>query len=109
MFDKGTFNTIKFKVRENEDEGKLKNKMIEITRDFEKQNYKVLINKQEKKDLKKRTKNFVSNPGQKLGIIKENIETENSAKLSKIPDKIKYKNSFSKQYGLINYKYKKGM
>jgi len=109
MFDKGTFNTIRFKVRENEDEGKLKNKMVEITRDFEKQNYKVLINKQEKKNLKKRTKNFISNPGQKLGIIKENIETENSAKLSKIPEKIKYKNSFSKQYGLINYKYKKGM
>jgi hypothetical protein len=87
----------------------LKNKMNEITWDFEKQNYKVLINKQEKKDFKKRTKKFVSNTGQKLGIIKENIETENIPKLSKIPEKIKYKNSFSKQYGLINYKYKKGI
>jgi hypothetical protein len=109
MFDKGTYNTIKFKVRDNEDEGKLNDKMNEISKDFEKQSYKVLINKQEKKDLKKRTKNFVSNPGQKLGIIKENIETEINPKLSKIPEKIKYKNSFSKQYGLINYKYKKGM
>jgi hypothetical protein len=31
MFDNGTYNTIKFKVRENEDDGKLKNKMNEIT------------------------------------------------------------------------------
>ena len=109
MFDKGTYNTIKFKVRENEDERKLKDKMNEISKDFEKQNYKVLINKQEEKNLKKKTKNIVHIPGQKLGIIKENIETENNAKLSKIPEKIKYKNSFSNQYGLINYKYKKGM
>jgi hypothetical protein len=79
----------------------LKNKVIKFLLRF--------FNKQEKKDLKKRTKNFVSNPGQKLGIIKENIETEINPKLSKIPEKIKYKNSFSKQYGLINYKYKKGM
>ena len=74
---------IKFKVRENEDEGKLKNKMVEITRHFEKQNYKVLINKQEKKNLKKRTKNFISNPGQKLGIIKE-IDHFKNFKFNKI-------------------------
>ncbi len=109
MFDKGTYNTIKFKVRENEDEVKLNDRMNEISKEFEKQNYKVLINKQDKKDFQKKNINFVSNPGQKLGIIKENIETKNKAKLSKIPEKIKYKNSFSKQYGLINFKYKKGM
>ena len=107
MFDKGTYNTIKFKVAENEDEKSLKKKMDEITKDFEKQNYKVLINKQEKKDLKKNFKNLVGKPGSKMLIINENIVDGKEVKLTKIPDKVKYKNSFSKQYGLINNQYKK--
>ena len=107
MFDKGTYNTIKFKVAENEDEKSLKKKMDEITKDFEKQNYKVLINKQEKKDLKKNFKNLVGKPGSKMLIVNENIVDGKEVKLTKIPDKVKYKNSFSKQYGLINNQYKK--
>jgi len=110
MFDKGTYNTIKFKVKENEDSGNIKDKINEITKDFEKKNYKVLINKEEKKDIKKTSKNMMlAKPGSKLGIINENANTEGNvvAKLTKIPDKIKYKNSFSKIYGQINYEYKK--
>ena len=110
MFDKGTYNTIKFKVKENEDSGKIKDKMNEITKDFEKQNYKVLINKEEKKDIKKTSKNMMpAKPGSKLGIINENVGTENNvtAKLIKMPEKLKYKNSFSKIYGLVDYEYKK--
>ena len=110
MFDKGTYNIIKFKVRENEDSENIKEKINEITKDFEKQNYKVLINKEEKKDIKKTSKNIMSaKPGSKLGIINENVGTESNdtAKLTKMPDKIKYKNSFSKLYGQVNYEYKK--
>ena len=43
MFDKGTYNTIKFKVRENYNEGELKTKMDEIKNEFEKQDYKIEI------------------------------------------------------------------
>ena len=107
MFDKGSYNTIKFKVRENEDEGNLKQKMDEITKDFEKQNYKVIINKDQKKDIKKNYKNLVNKPGAKLIMINENIGTGNDVKLAKSPDKIKYKNSFSKLYGQVNPGYKK--
>ena len=107
MFDKGVYNTIKFKVRENEEEGNLKQKMDEITKDFEKQNYKVLINKQEKKDLKKNFKNFVGKPGSKLIIINDNDKNEKDVKLTKIPQKIKYKSSFTRQFGNINYAHKK--
>ena len=110
IFDKGTYNTIKFKVKENEDSGNIKDKMNEITKDFEKKNYKVLINKEEKKNINKTSKNMMlAKPGSKLGIINENIGTEDyvTAKLTKIPDKIKYKNSFSKIYGQVNYDYKK--
>ena len=108
MFDKGTYNTITFKVRENDDLGNVNEKINEITKDFEKQNYRVIINKEGKKHLNKSTKNMMlSKPGSKLGFINENIGNEGTAKLSKIPDKIKYKNSFTKQYGQVNNDYKK--
>ena len=108
MFDKGTYNTITFKVRENEDLGNVNEKINEITKDFEKQNYNVIINKEAKKTLNKSTKNMMlSKPGSKLGFINENIGNEVTAKLTKAPDKIKYKNSFTKQYGQVNNDYKK--
>ena len=108
MFDKGTYNTITFKVRENEDVGNVNEKINEITKDFEKQNYKVIINKQAKKNLNKSTKNMMlSKPGSKFGFINENVGNEVTAKLTKVPDKIKYKNSFSKQFGQVNNDYKK--
>ena len=108
MFDKGTYNTITFKVRENGDLGNVNEKINEITKDFEKQNYNVIINKEAKKTLNKSTKNMMlSKPGSKLGFINENIGNEVTAKLTKAPDKIKYKNSFTKQYGQVNNDYKK--
>ena len=107
MFDKGTYNTIKFKVRENEDEGNLKQKMEEVKKELEKKDYKIEINPEKKKDIRKNTKNFVSNPGAKLGILNENIGSYNNAKHTKIPEKMRKKNSFSKQFVQINYGYKK--
>ena len=107
MFDKGTYNTIKFKVRENEEQGNLKQKMDEVKKDLEKKDYKVEINPEKKKDNKKNIKNFVSNPGAKLGIINENVGNYNNAKHTKMPEKIRKKHSFSKQFVQVNYGYKK--
>ena len=107
MFDKGTYNTIKFKVRENEEQGNLKQKMEEVKKDLEKKDYKVEINPEKKKDNKKNIKNFVSNPGAKLGIINENVGNYNNAKHTKMPEKIRKKHSFSKQFVQVNYAYKK--
>ena len=106
MFDKGIYNTIKFKVRENEDEGNLKQKMDEVKKELEKKDYKIEINPEKKKSIKKNSQNFVSNPGAKIGILNENIGNYNNAKHTKIPDKIRKKNSFSKQFVQINYGYK---
>ena len=107
MFDKGTYNSIKFKVRNNEDEGDLKQKLDEVKTELEKKDYKIQINPEKKKDIKKNSKNFVSNPGAKLGILNENIGNNNNAKHTKIPEKIRKKHSFSNQYVQINYGYKK--
>ena len=106
MFSKGNFNTIKFKVRDNnESQEVLNNKINNIEKGFGK-NYKVKINKDKKKSFKMNTKNFVSNPGSKIGIINENIGNYDNAKYTKIPDNIRNKKSFSKQFENINYKYK---
>ena len=106
MFSKGNFNTIKFKVRDNnESQEVLNNKINNIEKGFGK-NYKVKINKDKKKGFKMNTKNFVSNPGGKIGIINENIGNYDNAKYTKIPDNIRNKKSFSKQFENINYKYK---
>ena len=107
MFDKGTYNMVKFKVRDDkEGQDALNQKITNIEKDLGK-NYKVKINKEKKKNLKINSKNFVSNPGAKLGILNENIGMHNNAKYTKIPDNIKNKKSFSRQFEQINYGYKK--
>ena len=107
MFDKGTYNMVKFKVRDDkEGQDALNQKITNIEKDLGK-NYKVKINKEKKKNLKINSKNFVSNPGAKLGILNENIGLHNNAKYTKIPDNIKNKKSFSRQFEQINYGYKK--
>ena len=106
MFDKGTYNMVKFKVRDDkEGQDALNQKITNIEKDLGK-NYKVKINKEKKKNLKINSKNFVSNPGAKLGILNENIGVHDNAKYTKIPAEIRQKKNFSKQSEQINYKYK---
>ena len=95
MFDNGSYNTIQFKVRQNKDEEKIKEKMNEIEKNLSK-NYKVKINKEEKKDLKINNKNFVNEPGKKVGVYNENIGNQKEEKkYFKINNNIKRKQSFS--------------
>ena len=106
MFDKGSYNTIKFKVRDDKKgEDVLKQKINNVEQNLGK-NYKIKIEKEKKKNLKINSKNFVSNPGAKLGILNENIGVYNNAKYTKIPDKIRNKKNFSNQFAQIDYGYK---
>jgi hypothetical protein len=108
MFDKGTYNIFNFKVRENEGEENLKKRINEVKKDLEKQNCKIKIERKEKKDLRKKLKNFISCPGEKLAIMNENAELENKEKnrYQKIPKHILKMHSFSKQFQNIDYKFK---
>ena len=108
MFDKGTYNIFNFKVRENEGEENLKKRINEVKKDLEKQNCKIKIERKEKKDLRKKLKNFISCPGEKLAIMNENAELENKEKnrYQKIPNHILKMHSFSKQFQNIDYKFK---
>ena len=69
QFDNGKFNTIKFKIRENDGEKNVDEKLNEVKEDLNKQNYRIAINKEKKKDIKKNQKRFVGNPGGKIGIM----------------------------------------
>lgn len=108
MFDKGTFNSVNLKIRVNEPEDKIQMKINEIKKDLEKKNTKVLIDKKDKKDFRKKMRHFLNNPGGKLGIMKDDITNPNANKnkLIKIPDKIRSMHSFSNEFKNVNYKYK---
>ena len=76
MFDKGSYNSIQFKVRENKDGQEILKQKINDVEQYLGKNYQVKINKEKKKDVKINYKNFVTNPGSKVGILNENIENQ---------------------------------
>ena len=107
MFDKGTFNMFKFKVRENEGDEVLNSKINEIKKDLEKNNCKIQIDKAQRKDMRKKMKNFVSNPGAKIAILNENAGTEyDKSRFMKKPMNLRDRHSFSTIFNNVNYKYK---
>ena len=89
QFDNGKYNTIKFKVRENEGENVLEGKLNEFKDDLNKQNFKIKIEKEKKKDIKKNQKRFVGNPGGKVGIMAD-PESNNTKLFKKKEVKLKH-------------------
>ena len=106
MFNKKGYNTIQFKVRDNKDSEDILNKKINEVEHNLSKNYKVKIVKEKKKDIKINNKNFVINPGSKIGIFNENIQKNNEVKYKKINDKTKDKTKFSREFAQVNHVYK---
>ena len=106
MFNKKGYNTIQFKVRDNKDSEAILNKKINEVEQNLSKNYKVKIVKEKKKDIKINNKNFVINPGSKIGIFNENIQKNNEVKYKKINDKTKDKTKFSREFAQVNHVYK---
>ena len=109
MFTNGKYNEIKFKVRENEGEQILEEKMKEIENIFNKKEYKVIIKKDEEKNNKKNLRHVAKIPWSKKAIFVDDINNKNNNNNSKIIEKKKNyrKNvSFSRQYGVVNSNYK---
>ena len=105
LFNKGIFNSVVFKMKINEGEEKIKSKIYEIKKDLEKKNCKILINRKDKKDVKKKMKSYVIIPGHKNGIINDNLVNQNN-KFKIMPDKLRNMHSFSKEFKNVDYKYK---
>ena len=105
-FDNGKYNIIKFKVRENDGENALKEKMKEIENDFSKNQYNVCIEKDVEKEKKKNLRNVVKAPGSKAVMFAENNENKNNFK-KKDPLQVKNNTKFTGQFNMVDPKYKK--
>ena len=104
QFDNGKYNTIKFKVRENEGENVLNQKLKELESDLSKKQYKICIEKEVEKDKKKGLRGVAKNPFSKGLIVAEDL---NKNKVKKQPVRLKKNTSFSSMFSNINFKYKK--
>ena len=104
QFDNGKYNAIKFKVRENEGENSLKEKMKEIENDFINNKYKICIEKDVEKEKKKNLRNVTNIPGSKTSMF---VECENQNIKKKEPMQIKNNTKFTGQFNMIDHKYKK--
>ena len=108
MFNNGKYNVIKFKVRENEGEQKLNEKMKEIENLFNKKEYKISIKKEEEKNLKKNLRNVAKEPFTKKMIFTDENNKENNSKLNEKNKNKQFKKraAFSNQFGIQNNNYK---
>ena len=106
QFDKGKYNTIKFKVRENEGENSMKEKIKEVENDLIKKQYKICIEKDVEKEKKKNLRNIVNAPGTKAFMLVDDSNNTNNNK-KKEPLQIKNNTKFTKEFNMIDHKYKK--
>ena len=105
-FDKGSYNTVNFKVRfDNKKLDEVDNQIKNIQKDLLKQNYKIDIKKEDKK-FTRNDRDLVSNPGAKISILMDRDSNLKNIKLKKIPESVRLKKGFSKQFESINYGYK---
>ena len=107
QFDNGKYNVIKFKVRENEGENSLKEKMKEIENDFIEKKYKICIEKDVEKEKKKYLRNVTNTPGSKVAMFIDNNNENKNIFKKKDPLQIKNNSKFTGQFNNINYNYKK--
>ena len=108
LFTNGKYNVIKFKVRENEGEQILNEKIKEIENILNDKEYKISIKKEEQKNIKKNLRNVAKAPFSKKTIFIDEIDNKNNLKQNE-NNKIKKtkKNvAFSRQYAMINNNYK---
>ena len=94
-FDNGKYNTIKFKVKENEGEKALNQKIKELESDLSKKQYKICIEKEVEKDKKKSLRGVVKNPFSKGLIVAEDL---NKTNVKKKPQNFKKNTRFSESF-----------
>ena len=107
QFDNRKYNIIKFKIRENEGEKLLNEKLKKLEDDLAKKQYKICIEKEIEKDKRKNLRGIAKNPFNKGLIIAEDENNKNNKfkKMERL--QLKKNSSFSKLYTLVNHEYKK--
>lgn len=105
QFNKGDTNTINFRVRENAGETGVQDKIKTVQDELSNKEYKIMIEKEPKKNIKKNLRNYVSLRGTKRGMVQE-IGNQNAV-FKKVPPTSRIKHAFSNQFAQIDYGYKK--
>ena len=108
IFNNGKYNMIKFKVRDNEGEQILNEKMKEIENIFNEKDYKISIKKEGEKNYKKNLRNLAKPPFTKKLIFIDDIDNKNNKIENDKNRNKKFSKSqaFSNQYITINNNYK---
>ena len=106
MFNNGKYNEIKFKVRENEGEHILEEKMKQIENIFNKKEYKISIKKDQEKNNKKNLRHVAKIPWSKKAIFVDDINNNNNSKQNEKNKNFRKNVSFSRHNGVVNSNYK---
>ena len=104
-FGKGNYNMINLKIKGNDSNNELYNKVKRAQDELRKQNYKINIEKGRVKNHGKKKGKIVTKPGSKVGVVYENMN--GGSKFTEMPKEIKARKGFTKQFAQINYGYKK--
>ena len=106
MFDNGKYNIIKLKIRENDGDKILEEKIKEIENKLNQKEYKIIIKKEEEKNRKKNLRNVVKAPWSKASIFVDNVDNQNNIKMKNSNKNNKKNMGFSNKYTNINHNYK---
>lgn len=108
-FDKGNYNLIHLKIKGNDNNNELYNKVKKVQEDLRKKNYKINIEKGAIKNHGKKSGKMVIKPGSKIGVLNEDYNEKEESKFKIMPDEIKARKGFTKQFIRMDYGYKKNM
>ena len=104
-FDKGNYNMIQLKIKGDDSNNELYNKVKKVQEDLRKQNYKLNIEKNKDKYIGTKYGKLVNKPGSKVGFFNENTGEESRFKI--MPNEIKARKGFTKEFANINMSYKR--
>ena len=104
-FDKGNYNMIHLKIKGDDNNNELYNKVKKVQEDLRRQNYKLNIEKGKEKYNGKKYGKLVNKPGSKVGFFNENTAEESKYKI--MPNEVKARKGFTKEFAQINMGYKR--
>ena len=104
-FYKGNYNMIHLKIKGNDRNDQLYDKVKRVEEQLRREDYKINIEKDEDKNNGKNYGKLVSKPGSNSGIFNEN--TDEDSKYKVMPNNVKSRKGFTKEFAHIDMSYKR--
>ena len=106
-FDKGGYNRITFKVKGNDANNQISDKVKLVKDDLIKKKYKINIEKEKPKNHKKGQKNILGGPRGKAIVMIDPKTKEYGSKYTMIPKDVMERKGFTRAWEGLDYEYKK--